>query len=285
MTTITVAAPGARLHVTVDGAEPDPAILLLHAGIADSRAWDALVPHLVAAGYRAVRYDARGFGGTDADDVEFSNRADAIAVLDAIGVGRAVLVGNSRGGQIAFDTAIEFPDRVVAVVGIAAGVGGVEGDVTANEEAAFERMETLEERLEAAGRNDHAAIAAELVDLDLRFWVDGPEQPEDRVPAAIRDAIRMMDMEHVAYGRIEGRPVPLQPRAAERLGDLRCPVLAIAGELDATEVPSVAQHLAANAPDAQVVILPDVAHMIAMEAPERVADLIIDFLKPLPRGS
>lgn len=285
MTTTSVTAPGARLHVTVDGAASDPPILLLHAGIADSRAWDALVPLLVSAGYRVVRYDARGFGRTETDDVEYSNRADAIAVLDGLGIGRAALVGNSRGGQIAFDTAIEFPDRVVAVVGVAAGVGGVAGDATPDEEAAFERMEVLEERLDAAGPDDHAAIAAELVEFDVRFWVDGPDQPEDRVAPGIRDAIRMMDSEHVAYGRVQGRPVPLEPRAADRLGDLRCPVLAVAGELDATEVPSVAQHLAVNAPDARVVILPDVAHMIAMEAPERLAELVIEFLAPLPRWS
>src|SRR4029077_8146925 len=104
----TVSAPGARLHTVDEGAGPP--IVLLHAGIADLRAWDAMVPHLTGAGYRVIRYDQRGFGRTVTEDVEVSNRADLIAVRDACDVVRAVGVGNSRGGQITIDSAIEFPD-------------------------------------------------------------------------------------------------------------------------------------------------------------------------------
>ncbi|MDP9269585.1 MAG: alpha/beta hydrolase, partial [Chloroflexota bacterium] len=107
MTDRLISAPGATLHTLDEGSGPP--IVLLHAGIADLRAWDALVPHLTAAGYRAIRYDMRGFGRTVTEDVPFSNRADVIAVMDACGVGRAAVVGNSRGGMVTFDTAIEFP--------------------------------------------------------------------------------------------------------------------------------------------------------------------------------
>ena len=117
MRQLTVPVPGGHLSVVDDG--DGPPILLLHAGIVDARAWEPLVPHLVAAGYRAIRFDARGYGQSETEDVEFSNRADAVAVLDALGVGRACLVGNSRGGQIAVDTAIEFPGRVAALVTLA----------------------------------------------------------------------------------------------------------------------------------------------------------------------
>ena len=102
-----VEVPGGRLSVRDEGAGPP--IVLLHAGVADLRAWDDVVPPLIAAGYRAVRYDARGHGPSPTDDVAFSQRADLLAVLDALGIGRAALVGNSRGGMIALDTAIEAP--------------------------------------------------------------------------------------------------------------------------------------------------------------------------------
>ena len=75
------------------------------------------------------------------------------------------------------------------------------------------------------------------------------------------------------------------PRADDRLADLRCPVLAVAGELDASEVAQTARHLEANAPDARAVILPGVAHMIGMEVPDELAALIVEFLAPLPRWS
>src|SRR4051812_21542993 len=125
MTTRSIDVPGGSLHVVDDGAGPP--ILLLHAGVADLRAWNDVVPPLAAAGYRVIRYDARGYGRSTTEDIPFSPRADLLAVLDASGVGRAALVGNSRGGGLAYDTAIESPDRVVAVVGVAGGIGGVGG--------------------------------------------------------------------------------------------------------------------------------------------------------------
>lgn len=269
--------PGGRLHLVDEGDPADPPLVLINAGIADLRAWDDLAPLLVAAGYRVVRYDMRGHGRTATDDVEFSNRADAMAVLDDIGARRAVLVGNSRGGQIAIDTAIEFPDRVAAVVGVGAGLGGFEGELTPAEAALFERADALE----SAEPPDAAAIA----DMDVRIWVDGPGQPDDRVPPHIRASVRSMAEPLYAVGTVGGQPIRLLPPAAERLHDLRCPVLAVAGALDVSDVVQTARHLELNAPDARAIIWPDVAHMIGMEVPERLAATIIEFLEPLPRWS
>jgi pimeloyl-ACP methyl ester carboxylesterase len=272
-----VPVPGGRLHVVDEGNSSNPPVVLLHAGIADLRAWDDMVQPLTGAGYRVVRYDTRGFGASTTEDVEFSNRADLLAALDALGIGRAALVGNSRGGQIAFDTALESPDRVVAIVGVGAGLGGFEGESTPEEIALFEEMEALEE----AAAPDPDAIA----DIDVRVWVDGPGQPETRVPAAIRDKVRMMDAPQYAPGHVTGRPISLAPPAAARLADLRCPVLAVAGALDVSDIAQIARHLEANAPDARAVILPGVAHMIGMEIPDELAALIAEFLAPLPRWS
>jgi pimeloyl-ACP methyl ester carboxylesterase len=266
-----VEVPGGRLFSVADGAGRP--IVLLHAGIADLRTWDPVIDGLVVAGFRAIRYDARAYGRSTTEDVLFSNRADVLAVFDAWDVGRAALVGNSRGGQIAFDTAIEFPDRVVAVVGVGAGLGGFEGDPTPAESAVFEEGD----RLEAAEPRDVEA----LLDLEVRLWVDGPGQPTDRVRAEIREAVRTMDRPLLAPGRIAGRPIALEPTAVARLADLRCPVLAVAGTLDVTEVAQAARHLEAHAPNARAVILPDVAHMIGMEAPDPLDALIEDFLRPL----
>jgi 3-oxoadipate enol-lactonase len=266
-----VEVPGGRLFAKSEGAGPP--IVLIHAAIVDQRAWDAMVPGLVAAGLRVVRYDYRGFGASTTDDVDFSNRADLLAVLDAFGIARAALVGNSRGGQIAIDTAIEFPDRVVAVVGVGAGLGGFDGDLTPEELALFDEGE----RLESAAEPDLEAI----VDLDVRVWVDGPGQATDRVSSAVREAVREMDRPLHEPGRVKGRPVVLEPRANERLAELRCPVLAVAGTLDVSDVAQTARRLESAAPNARAVVWPDVAHMIGMEAPDRLNALIVDFLAPL----
>jgi 3-oxoadipate enol-lactonase len=270
-----VDVPGGRLHVVDDGSGPP--IVLLHAGIADLRSWDSLVPRLVEAGYRVIRYDGRGFGRTETADVEFSNREDLVALLDACAVTRAALVGNSRGGHIAFDTAIEFPDRVVAVVGVGAGLGGFDGGSTPDEQPVFDEMERLYE----AEPPDAAAIA----DVAVRVWVDGPGQPQTRVPERIRAAVRDMVVGTYAPGHLDGRPIVLDPPASARLTELRCPVLAIAGALDTSAIVATARHLEASVPNAQALVMPSVAHMIGMEAPDELATLIVGFLRPLGHWS
>src|SRR5258705_4828833 len=126
-----VDVPGGRLFVVDEG--DGPPIVLLHAGAADRRAGNAMVEPLSSAGYRVFRFDTRAYGASTTDDVDFSPMADVIAVLDALDIGRAALVGNSRGGRIAFDTAIEYPDRIVAVLGVAARLGGFEVEPLADQ--------------------------------------------------------------------------------------------------------------------------------------------------------
>jgi 3-oxoadipate enol-lactonase len=263
-----VEVPGGRLLVADDGAGPP--IVLVHAGIADHRAWDAMVQPLVAAGYRAIRYDARGFGKSATEDVEFSNRADLVAVLDAAGVERAALVGNSRGGQIAIDTAVEFPDRVVALVPVGAGLGGYDAPATPEELALYEEGE----RLQAAGEVDAA------LSLDVRLWVDGPGQPEGRAPGSVREAVRAMDRPLLEPGRVFGRPIVLRPPANDRLAGLRCPLLAVVGALDTSDTAATAHRLAEGCPSARAVVVPG-AHMVGMEVPDALAGMIADFLGPL----
>ena len=80
-----------------------------------------------------------------------------------------------------------------------------------------------------------------------------------------------------------GRGSRLEPPAVDRLADLRCPVLAIAGSLDFSDSVQTAKHLEATAPDARAVIWPDVAHIVGMEQPDRLAAAIVEFLEPLDR--
>jgi 3-oxoadipate enol-lactonase len=272
-----VPVPGGRIYVEIDGDPADRPIILIHAGIANLRAWDAMVPLLVDADYRVVRYDMRTFGRSTSEGLEHSDRADAVAVLDALHIGRAPFVGNSRGGMISIDTAIEYPTRVVAVVGVGAGISGFDGDLTPVERQLVDEMDALDSAIPL----DAPAIA----DVDIRLWVDGPGQPPTRVPSAIREAIRAWDTPYYLPGHVYPRSIKLDPAAVERLAELRCPVLAVAGAVDVSEVAQAAHLLEAKAPNARAVILPDVAHMIGMEAPEALAELIIDFLVPLPRWS
>jgi 3-oxoadipate enol-lactonase len=267
-----VEVPGGRLRLRDEGAGPP--LLLIHAGIARLESWDHVAARLVAAGHRVLRHDLRSWGKSTTEDVAFSHAADAVAVLDAAGVQRAVLVGNSMGGVHSFSTAVEYPERVAAVVGVGAGLGGYDGGATPSEAELFEEMD----RLEQADPADPEAIA----DIDVRAWVDGPGQPADRVPAWIRDAVRGWDRELNRPDRVVGRQVRLDPPAADRLAELTCPILAVAGSLDFSEVAATARFLASSAPDARAMVWDDVAHMIGMEQPDRLAEEILAFVGGLP---
>ena len=270
-----VDVPGGRLFVLDHGA--GPAILLFHATIVDSWAWEPLTPFLLDAGYRVVAFDRRGFGASVTDDVAFSPRADAVAVMDALGIGQACLVGNSMGGMVALETAIEHPARVVALVTVGGGVAGWEVEPTPEEAALYAEMERLEE----------SGDPAQVAEMDVRAWVDGPGQPPDRVPEEIRALVREMSEAAVRMRRSPGYHAGtadwLEPRAARQLGRLTMPVLAIAGELDASDVAWCARELDAQVPTARALIMPGVAHMIGLEAPDALAREILALLAPLAR--
>jgi pimeloyl-ACP methyl ester carboxylesterase len=268
-----VEVPGGRLAVHDFGA--GPAIVLLHAGVVDSWAWEPLTPFLLEAGCRVVAFDRRGSGGSSSEDVPFSNRADVVAVLDALGIGRACLVGNSIGGQIAIDTAVEFPERVAALITVGANLAGYDVEPTEEEAALFEEMDRLEE----------AGAPEAIADFDVRLWLDGPGQPVDRVPAEIRELVREMALE-AAHARCDpdrptGRPIRLEPPAAQQLERLTMPLLAIAGALDVSDVAVTARYLEAQVPSARALVVPDVAHLIGLEAPDTLAEAILGLVVPL----
>jgi pimeloyl-ACP methyl ester carboxylesterase len=263
--------PGGRLRVVAEG--DGPPILLVHSAIVDMRSWDAMVPPLVAAGYCVLRYDIRGYGASTAEDVDFSNRADVLAVLDSVGAGQAAVVGNSRGAMIALDTVLESPDRFVAFIWVGGGIGGFDGGTTPEEITLYDEGDALEGAGDAAG----------MADLDIRAWVDGIGQPPTRVPASIREAVREMDLPLVEPGRVFGKPIPLDPPADERLGEIRLPTLAVVGALDSSGTRASAARLAETVPAARAITIPDVAHLIGMEVPAELAALIVEFLAPLPR--
>jgi len=267
-----VDVPNGRLYARSDGAGRP--IVLVHAAIVDHTSWDGVVPGLTAAGYRVIRYDQRGFGASTTQDVEFDERADLLAVLDALDVAAAPLLGNSRGGHIGFDTAIVAPERIAAVISLGSGPGGFDGDgLTPTEEALFVEGGRLESEIP----RDADAIAELLV----RVWVDGPGQSATRADPAVREAVRAVVLTLYAPGHIAGKRIPLRPPANDRLGELRCPVLAVVGALDMRYLVAGAHRLEEAAPNARAVVWPDVAHMIAMEQPHRLVELVVEFLTPL----
>jgi pimeloyl-ACP methyl ester carboxylesterase len=258
---------GGRIYYEVEG-EGHP-LLIIHGGLGSLRMWDGQAPAF-AERYRVIRYDTRGFGRTETDDeAEFTNRGDAVAVLDHVGATSAFVVGQSRGGVIGLDLTIDQPDRVDALVSVAGGVGGYEPQLPDGVEAPpWDEMERLWEA------KDWEALA----ELETRVWVDGWGRPADRVDPEIRKRVKGWILANYEAQIPEGKPQPLDPSAANRLGEVRAPLLVVIGLDDEPGCVVAERHLAESVEGAEVVELPGVAHMIQLEEPERFSRLVLDFL-------
>jgi pimeloyl-ACP methyl ester carboxylesterase len=244
-------------------------LLLIHAGVADHRMWDDQFP-VFAERHRTIRYDTRGFGQSITQDVPFTNQQDAVDLLDHLGVRQAHVIGVSRGGAIAVNFVLEHPKRASALVLVAAGVGGFNAgeQEPEDEKALWPVMEALEE----------AKDFEKLVDMEVKVWVDGPRQREDRVDPAIREKVRRMDLASYRTHTTGGQPQPVTPPAFHRLGEMTIPTLILVGDLDVFSVQATADMLAERIPGAERAVFSGTAHMLNMERPTEFNRAVLDFL-------
>lgn len=257
---------GAKLYYEVDG-RGHP-LVLVHAGIANLRMWDPEVPAF-AEHYRVIRYDTRGWGRTETEQVAFTNPGDLAAVLDHLEATSAYVLGLSRGGSIALDFAIAHPDRADALIFCAGGIGGfIANEPTPEDEALFAEVSQHEEA------HDWAWVS----DFETRYWVDGPGQPADRVDRGIRERVHDWILTTYQAEKNEGLPEPMQPPANDRLSSLRMPVLSMVGDLDERDTIAACRRLADVVPGARFEEFHGAAHMFNLEQPEKFNRLVLDFL-------
>jgi pimeloyl-ACP methyl ester carboxylesterase len=252
---------GARIHYRVEGT--GPAVVLIHAGVADLTMWDADTLALRDR-FRVIRYDTRGFGLTRTEAVPFSNRADIAALLDHLDEPRAHVVGLSRGGAIALDFALEYPQRVRTLTVVAGGVTGYDSPL--EDASMWAEVEAMYEA------KDWRRIA----DWETAYWADGPGQSPDRVPA-IHARVHAWVLANLQAELEVGRPQPLDPPAEARLSDLRAPLLVILGTLDDPATSDSMRHLAASVAGARLIEL-EAAHMVNLEHPARFQGLLLEHL-------
>ncbi len=248
-------------------------MLFIHAGVADCSMWDEQFRYFSQSN-RVVRYDTRGFGKSHSENTEFSNQQDILDLFKHLGIESAVIIGTSRGGQIAIDFTLEHPEAAVALVAIAAGISGYDYHPGDSEQARqefelFTRMDELWEK----------NAFDELADLEVHVWADGPSQPVGRAPASIREYIYRIVRAN--YTRQDGKVTAkvLQPPATQRLNEIHVPTLVLVGEYDTTSTLEIAARLAAEVPGAQKQIFPGTAHMLPMELPGQFNQVLAGFLK------
>jgi pimeloyl-ACP methyl ester carboxylesterase len=247
-----------------------PTIVLLHAGVADRRAWRVVAPALNALNAEVITYDRRGFGETPGTESPFSHTDDLRAVLDRVTDGPAWLVGNSQGGRIALDLALTDPNRIAGLVLMAPAISGAPDPADDDLDPATRR---LSEEIDEAEDSDDIEG---LNELEARLWLDGPAGPENRVSGEVRTlALEMNAIALIAPQPEDGGQGDLD--AWSHLEEITTPATVVWGDLDIPILIEECRVLASRLPNAGAAVeLPGVAHLPSLERPELVTAVIAE---------
>lgn len=259
---------GMRVHYRDDGPRDAPVLVCLHGTFSSLHTWDGWAAEL-ADEYRVVRPDLPGHGLTGPHPEHRYEMAAYVeflaAFLDELGIEECAIAGNSRGGEVAWQYALDHPDRVSALVLVDSMGFPLEVD-------------------DPLGLLELPVLPAFLSRLTPRWLVrrsvrDVYGDPE-RVPADLVD--RYHDLlrregnrdAYVELVRRDADPV----HRHEELADLDVPTLVLWGEEDYWIPPWFAEKFGDTIPDAEVVTYEDAGHTPMEEFPGRTAADVRRFL-------
>lgn len=270
---------GVAIHYEVYGDGTPTVYLLMPDTIVQSRAWKAQVPFL-ARFFRVVVSDPRGNGGsgTPATAAGFADRLqidDAWAVLDAVGADQAVLVGLCTGAGYVVLMAAEAPERVL---GICAINPGLQLSPPLPHKVAYDFDAPRDSYQGWQKMNRHYWLADWPDFADFFFGEMFPEphstkQREDCVGWALQTTPEAM----ILAGYSPPYPGD-EPQTVAAAAAVRCPVLVIAGSLDACQNPERSRRLA-EITGGELVVLDGAGHLPQARDPVKVNLLLREFVR------
>lgn len=254
---------GATIHYRREGSGFP--VVMLHAGIADSRMWQPQVEEF-AKHFDIVRPDMRGFGDSELPARPWKPLDDLLALIDELHLKPAHVVGCSMGGSLAIDFAIDHAERVSKVVLVGAGVSGQRQDP---------RHEGLYAEVTAADeRNDMDAVNQ----AEMYLWLDGPYRPRGYVAQPLRELFLDMNGRNLDADWSKAPMQSLEPPAIERLNEIAAPTLVVVGDADLEPIRETADLVASNIRGARKAIIHDAAHLPNLEHPAEFNRVVLNFL-------
>ena len=255
---------GGKIHYRDQGNKTGPALLLIHGSNSMLQTWEPLVA-LLGDKYHLISLDLYGHGltgpnPTGAYDAE-SNIAEAVKVLDAVGVDKAYWVGNSMGGWLTWRAGLSVPDRVSGLVLIDASGAQVEQKV----------KPYLGARLAQSwvGQMLLPEITPRfLVKSSLEETVAEPERLTGEQVDRYWELLRFPGNRQAAVDRAKTQR---EPEKWTEIGNLKMPVLLLWGEQDKVIPLSHARAFEAAIPGSKSIVYSDAGHLPMEETPEQVA--------------
>jgi pimeloyl-ACP methyl ester carboxylesterase len=255
-------AGGVRLHYEVHGSK-GPWLTLVHGGLVDSRSWEPVVGDL-AADHRVITYDVRGFGCSDRPPPGSYSLEASVEDLGAlwrhVGVTSGYVVGFSQGGVIAQAAAFALTSHVKGLVLI--------GTYACRRPSEIEAAERRAADAERDGINSQICIHLERV-FSPRYLADHPTE-------ASRYIERLAEQDPVAFAATMRAMSRVELSA--KLPALRVPVVVVVGAEDVAVGLSHAEALVALIPGAELVVVPDCGHTVAIEQPEALVRIVRDLV-------
>lgn len=238
-------------------------VLFLHAGVADSRMWNG--QFAVKPGFQLIRFDMRGYGRSKLGSRPFVNHNDALAVLDHLGVQRAILVGCSIGANTALQLAAAAQDRVVGLVLVGADAPGFDPGIE------YESPE-WPDAMAAFQAGDLRRVA----ELDAEMWLAGIDRSVTELDPEIVELF--IDMDLIALQSESARNELDIAQPLEHLPQIDLPVRVVVGERDIPQLRAAADHLAQELSDSPAVVLADTAHLPSMDRPAAFNEVLDSLL-------
>lgn len=243
---------GSLVNYAIDG-DQGPWLVMSHSLGCDLSMWEAQVPAL-ATGYRVLRYDTRGHGASSATPGAYTLDQladDALALMDQLGIARAVWVGFSMGGMIGQALALKAPERLLGIV---------LADTTSQHGATPQSV--WDERIRTAREQGMAPLVAPAIG---RWFTQAfrDAHPGIVTPVAGQIAATSVDGWCGCCAAIAA------VHTTDRLPAIRMPALVIVGEHDIGTPLAAALTLQRGLPDASLVVVSDAAHMSCIEQPQQ----------------
>ena len=265
------AVNGVELDYEVTGSG-DP-VLLISPVLADGFVPLVSEPSL-GEHFQLIRYHKRGWVGSthvEGPVTVGDHAADAVALLDHLGVGRAHLAGHSSGAAVAAQVALDAPDRVATLTLLELSLLSVPSG------AAF--LENAGPVFEAYARGEHeAALEMFMSAVSGLDWATCRTLLDERVPGAVEQTVKDAD----TFFGVELPALTQWTFGAEEAAAIEQPVLSILGSDTQTLWVEVAQFLRSSLPHVEECTIPGVGHLLHVQRSEPVAQAMAAFLARHP---
>ncbi len=253
--------PWGHLNFRDTGDRDAPAILFANSLGTDLRMWDGVIAAL--PGFRCIGFDKRGHGlsATPSQNWTMEDLAsDVVALLDHLGLARAIVAGCSVGGLIAQSLALDHPNRVRALI-------------LSNTAARIGTADMWATRIDALRAGGIASVSGAILE---RWFAPAFLRSPDSLPW------QTMLLRCDVMGYVGTCKALATADLSARVPSLSLPVLVLAGSEDQATPPELVAQTAAMIPGARLETLIGSGHLPAIDAPSRTADMIKTFATGLP---